>query len=64
MNLLFDIKPLMIKEEPSADLLFEAAVNRAKEAGCVKSGDRIVLTAGVPLGVSGNTNMIRVIEVW
>lgn len=64
MNLLFDVQPLVIGEEPSADLLFEAAVNRAREAGAVKSGDRVVLTAGVPLGVSGNTNMIRVIEVW
>lgn len=64
MNLLFGVVPLIIEEEASADLLFEAAVNKAKMAGLVKSGDRVVLTAGVPLGVSGNTNMIRVIEVW
>lgn len=64
MNLLFDVTPLVIKEEASTDLVFESAVNMAKERGLVKSGDRIVLTAGVPLGVSGKTNMIRVIEVW
>lgn len=29
----------------------------------MQKGDRVVLTAGVPLGVSGNTNMIRIIEV-
>ncbi|MBD5452351.1 MAG: hypothetical protein HDR25_06900, partial [Lachnospiraceae bacterium] len=28
----------------------------------IKEGDTVVLTAGVPLGVAGNTNMIRVIE--
>ncbi|MDD5939679.1 MAG: pyruvate kinase [Lachnospiraceae bacterium] len=64
MNLFFDVTPLVIGEEATADLLFEAAVNKAKKAGLVSSGQRVVLTAGVPLGVSGNTNMIRVIEVW
>ena len=29
----------------------------------IKKGDKVVITAGVPLGVSGNTNMIRVVEV-
>lgn len=64
MDLLFDVSPLIIAREPSADLLFESAINKAKEAKLVKSGDRVVLTAGIPLGVSGNTNMIREIEVW
>lgn len=64
MNLYFGVSPLIIKEEDSADLLFEAAINEAKRTGYVKSGDRVVLTAGVPLGISGNTNMIRVVEVW
>ncbi len=64
MNLLFDVKPLLIEQEPTSDLLFEAAINKAKQAGQIKSGDHVVLTAGIPLGVSGNTNMIRVIEVW
>ena len=29
----------------------------------LQKGDKVVLTAGVPLGVSGKTNMLRVIEV-
>ncbi len=64
MNLLFGVTPIIIPEEPTSDLLFEAAINQAKSAGLVKSGDRVVLTAGIPLSISGNTNMIRVIEVW
>jgi len=32
------------------------------EKGIARKGDRIVLTAGVPLGVAGNTNFIRVLE--
>ena len=52
----------MEKEETAEDL-FEEAVRVAKKAGYIKSGDTVVLTAGVPLGVTGSTNMIRVIEV-
>ena len=64
MNLLFGVKPIIIPQQPTADLLFEAAINTAKLAELVKPGDQVVLTAGIPLGVSGNTNMIRFVEVW
>jgi pyruvate kinase len=36
----------------------------AKKAGVVEKGDKVVLTAGVPLGETGNTNMVRVFEVF
>ncbi len=48
----------------AADLLFESAVDASKRAGLIKTGDTVVLAAGLPLGVSGNTNTIRVMEVW
>ena len=64
MNILFDVYPLNIPQEDREEMLFDAAVDAAKKAGYVKQGDSIVLTAGVPLGVAGNTNMTRVIEVW
>lgn len=64
MNLLFGVMPVIIPQEPTADLLFEAAINKAKQEGLVRTGDKVVLTAGIPLGVTGNTNMIRYIEVW
>ncbi|MBP3217652.1 MAG: pyruvate kinase [Lachnospiraceae bacterium] len=64
MNLMFGVVPLIIPHEDTAEMLFETAVRQAKLSGLVRTGDQVVLTAGVPLGVSGNTNMIRVIEVW
>ena len=64
MNILFDVYPLNIPQEDREEMLFDAAVDAAKKAGYVKQGDSVVLTAGVPLGVAGNTNMTRVIEVW
>ncbi|MDO5456476.1 MAG: pyruvate kinase, partial [Eubacteriales bacterium] len=64
MNLLFNVTPLTIPQENREDMLFDAAVDAAKKAGLVNKDDYVVLTAGVPLGVAGNTNMTRVIEVW
>ena len=55
--------PIWIARESTADDLFDEAVRAAEEAGYIKKGDKVVLTAGVPLGISGKTNMIRVVEV-
>ena len=50
----------MIKEENNTDELFEDAVAEAEKAGYVKPGELAVITAGVPLGISGTTNIIKV----
>jgi pyruvate kinase len=62
-NMLWGVTPLLIKKENTADDLFAVAVKEAKKAGLIGKADVVVITAGVPLGVSGNTNMVRVIEV-
>lgn len=63
LNLSWGVIPVWIARENTADDLFEEAVRAAEEAGYIKKGDKVVLTAGVPLGVSGKTNMLRVVEV-
>ena len=63
LGLAWGVIPVWIARESTADDLFEVAVHVAEEAGYIQKGDKVVLTAGVPLGVSGNTNMIRVVEV-
>ena len=63
LNLTWGVTPVLIKKEDNADDLFEQASRAVEKAGYVKRGDVAVLTAGVPLGISGTTNMIRVIEV-
>ncbi len=62
-NLMFGVEPLHIRQEDTADELFREALSAAKNAGLLKTGDKVVLTAGVPLGIPGRTNMIRVEEV-
>ncbi|WP_276952414.1 pyruvate kinase [Acetatifactor muris] len=63
LNLLWGVNPLMLEREDRAEELFADAVSEAKKAGYVKVGDVVVITAGVPLGIAGTTNMIHVITV-
>ena len=63
LNLLWGVNSRILKKESTTDELFADAVAEAKRAGYVKEGDVVVLTAGVPLGVAGTTNLIHVIEL-
>lgn len=63
LSLSWGVTPIWIARESTAEDLFDEAVHAAEEAGYIKKGDKVVLTAGVPLGVSGRTNMLRVVEV-
>lgn len=60
MNLSWGVTPILMEEEFSNDDLFEHSVDRAEENGLVSDGDLVVITAGVPLGVSGTTNIMKV----
>jgi len=63
LNLLWGVVPLQLKQEENTEALFGTAVAEAKKAGYVKTGDVVVITAGVPLGIAGTTNMLHVVEV-
>lgn len=59
MNMIWGVTPLLIDEKSSANEIFVHAMTRAKEEKFIEEGDTVVLTAGVPVGISGTTNMIR-----
>lgn len=61
--LLWGVVPVLIEKKDTTEDLFLEALRQAEKTGLVKKGDKVILTAGVPLGVSGNTNMIRVVEL-
>ena len=63
MALYWGVVPLTMPQASSTDELVDLAVESAEQAGVVKQGDLVVITAGVPVGVSGTTNMIRVRQV-
>ncbi|WP_288774735.1 pyruvate kinase [uncultured Eubacterium sp.] len=60
MNLSWGVTPLLVELKHNSDELFDHAVDKAEEMGLIKQGEIVVLTAGVPLGISGTTNMIKV----
>ncbi len=60
MNMSWGVTSTMINEETNTDDLFEHAVDAAKKLGVVEAGDKVVITAGVPLGQSGTTNLMKV----
>lgn len=60
MNLSWGVTPYTIDEKGNSDDLFAAALDVAMSNGHIKDGDLVVITAGVPVGTSGTTNMLKV----
>ena len=52
--------PFKCDEKKNTDALFDHAVEVSKKAKFLKRGDIAVITAGIPLGISGTTNMLKV----
>ncbi len=59
LNLSWGVIPMLVDEKQEADELFAHALARGKEEGLLEEGDTVVLTAGVPLGIAGTTNLIK-----
>ena len=60
LSLSWGITPLMMSLAHSTDELIEMSTALAKENGYLHNGELAVVTAGVPVGVSGTTNMIKI----
>ncbi len=63
LNLLWGVYPILGEDIATTDEMILIAVNKALEAGYARAGDTVVITAGVPVGVSGTTNLIKVHEI-
>lgn len=59
-NLYWGITALVMEEANSTDELIERAIEATVKRGLIQNGDTVVVTAGVPVGVPGTTNMIKV----
>lgn len=60
MNLSWGVIPIMVQEKENTDELFDHVVDVAQKNGLVQNGDLVVITAGVPVGISGTTNLLKV----
>ncbi len=63
LALSWGVTPILIPQLSSLDELFEIAPKYLQTLGYIKPGDKIVITAGVPVGSPGRTNMIKVVEI-
>jgi len=60
LALSWGVVPVMLGQETDLDDLFSHAVSKACELGLVSSGELVVITAGIPLGIAGTTNILKV----
>jgi pyruvate kinase len=60
MALTWGVQPLLVGEVQDTDQMMEETLTAVAKQRIVKPGDRVILTAGVPLYTPGNTNLIRV----
>ena len=60
MNLIWGVIPMLLEEKEDTFELFQYTVIEAKKHHYLQDGDVTVITAGLPLGKSGTTNMIKV----
>lgn len=60
LNLVWGVAPVLVEDEFDTFALFDKCVDKAVELGLLDKGDTTVITAGLPLGIPGTTNMIKV----
>jgi pyruvate kinase len=60
LTLVWGVQPVIIPPITDTDAMLTAAVDRSLAAGLIKKGDTVVITAGVPVGVPGSTNLLKV----
>ena len=63
LSLSWGVKPVLCQLKNNTDELFDHAVEVTVKAGVAKKGDTVVITAGIPLGMSGTTNMLKVHKI-
>jgi len=60
LSLTWGVQPLLVSHSEDTDTMISNAVKVSLEAGLISAGDLIVITAGVPVGVHGTTNLLKV----
>jgi pyruvate kinase len=60
LNLSWGVIPMIVEEVANTEELFDNCVQKSVEKNLVFNGDLVVITAGVPLKISGTTNLLKV----
>ena len=63
LALIWGVKPVIVERAHSTDEMFEICMQAVRENHNAQEGDLVIITAGVPLGIKGTTNMMKVARV-
>jgi pyruvate kinase len=63
LSLSWGVRAFQIPEPSKIAMLFARGARVAKRTGLAQDGDLVVITGGVPIGVSGSTNLLKVERV-
>jgi len=55
--------PVMLEEKLTTDEMIDSVINKAKQLGFAKSGDKVIIVAGIPWGKPGTTNTVQVQQI-
>lgn len=54
------VVPILVNKAKDVEEMFQTGIKKALEINLVKQGDIVVITAGLPVGISGTTNLLKV----
>jgi pyruvate kinase len=60
LALIWGVQPLLIAPIEDTDDMINSAIEISLVSGLIKPGDLVVITAGVPAGIHGTTNLLKV----
>lgn len=60
LNLEWGVKSVLVEDFTDTDAMIQGSLKKTIEQKLVNPGDKVILTAGVPVGLSGSTNLIKV----
>ena len=63
MQLYWGVQPILGPSSDNTDEMIELSLQSALQHGVIKDGSSVVITAGVPVGQPGSTNLIKVVTV-
>ena len=63
LSLVWGVIPILVEQTKSTDDMINKAIEHSKENNLVREGEKVIITAGIPIGVPGTTNMLKVHEV-
>jgi pyruvate kinase len=60
LALIWGVTPLLVPDVANTDEMISVSTNAAMAANYIKAGDLVVITAGIPVGIHGTTNLLKV----